>query len=96
MSGIIFGRMDVQHDDPDWQIIQSPFMQDNVRTLEFRDQITVASDKLVCRETTIVDIYGRLFEYTDDMGHRGLTPFSDLPGGRRGKGKQSVQSVFPS
>jgi hypothetical protein len=53
-------------DDKDWQIIQSPFMRDNARTTEFRHRITVGKDKLSYSETTIVEIYGKTFEHTDD------------------------------
>ena len=52
-------------DDPDWGIVQSPFMRDNAKTLEFRHHIQVSGDKLVYDETTIVDIYGNRFEHTD-------------------------------
>ena len=51
--------------DKDWQIIQSPFMRDNARTTEFHHQITVGNGKLSYSETTIVDIYGKTFEHTD-------------------------------
>ena len=52
-------------DDKDWQIIQSPFMRDNARTTGFRHRIAVANDRLAYSETTIVDIYGKVFEHTD-------------------------------
>ena len=52
-------------DDPDWGIIQSPFMRDNARTLEFRHKITLEGNQLSYSETTIVEIYGRTFEHTD-------------------------------
>jgi len=52
--------------DAQWGIIQSPFMQDNARTTEFRHHITVGNGKLSYSETTIVDIYGKVFEHTDD------------------------------
>ncbi len=52
-------------DDPDWQIIQSPFMRDNASTTEFRHHITLSGDSLSYAETTIVDIYGKRFEHTD-------------------------------
>ncbi len=48
-----------------WQIIQSPFMQDNARTKEFHRQITVGNGKLSYSQKTIVDIYGKIFEHTD-------------------------------
>lgn len=52
-------------DDADWAIIESPFMRDNASTREFSHSITVDGDKLVYEETTIVDIYGKVFEHTD-------------------------------
>lgn len=52
-------------DNKDWQIIQSPFMQGNARTTEFRHRITVGNGKLSYSETTIVEIYGKRFEHTD-------------------------------
>ena len=52
-------------DDPDWRIVQSPFMRDNATTTEFRHEIIVGADSLDYSETTMVDIYGRSFEHTD-------------------------------
>ena len=52
-------------DDEDWQIIQSPFMRDNARTTAFSHKITVGNNTLTYTETTQVDIYGKLFEHTD-------------------------------
>lgn len=40
-------------------------MRDRARTLEFRHRITVDSSTLIYEETTIVDIYGKVFEHTD-------------------------------
>lgn len=50
----------------DWQIIQSPFMADNARTTKFSHRITVGKGKLSYSETTILDIYGKVFEHTDE------------------------------
>jgi len=52
-------------DDPDWGIVQSPFMRDNAKTLSFRHRIGVSDGILSYDETTIVDIYGNRFEHTD-------------------------------
>jgi len=52
-------------DDSDWGIVQSPFMQQNARTVAFRHRITVGNGKLAYSETTMVDIYGKVFEHTD-------------------------------
>jgi hypothetical protein len=52
-------------DDPDWSIVQSPFMRDNAKTLAFSHKITLEQDRLCYSETTTLDIYGRIFEHTD-------------------------------
>ena len=51
--------------DPDWGIVQSPFMRDNASTLAFRHKITIDGDRLSYAETTSLEIYGRRFEHTD-------------------------------
>jgi len=53
-------------DDSDWGIVQSPFMRDNARTTGFHHKLTVGEETLSYSETTIVDIYGRVFEHTDE------------------------------
>ena len=52
--------------DPNWGIIQSPFMRDNATTNSFTQCITVGPDKLLYMETTILEIYGNTFEHTDE------------------------------
>ena len=52
-------------DNPDWSIIQAPFMRDNARTTAFSQSITVGNGKLSYVQTTMVDIYGKVFEHTD-------------------------------
>ncbi|MBL4606926.1 MAG: FABP family protein [Pseudomonadales bacterium] len=52
-------------DGEEWGIIQSPFMKDNARTLEFSQTLCVEGDNLSYEQTTMVDIYGRTFEHTD-------------------------------
>lgn len=53
-------------DDKDWQIAQSPFMQKNARTTGFQLSLRVGDGRLSYSETTIVDIYGKVFEHTDN------------------------------
>ncbi len=65
-GGSVVLEVSANINDKDWQIIQSPFMRDNARTTEFRHRITVGNDKLSYSETTIVEIYGKTFEHTDD------------------------------
>ena len=53
-------------DDPDWGIVQSPFMQKNAKTVSFVNKISVTDVNLTYSETTMVDIYGKRFEHTDE------------------------------
>jgi hypothetical protein len=52
--------------DPDWGIVQSPFMRDNASTVAFRHRVTIDGDRLSYAETTSLEIYGRQFEHTDE------------------------------
>ena len=58
--------LEVAADGADWGIVQSPFMRDNARTTAFRHRLTLDGDTLAYHETTVVDIYGRPFEHTDE------------------------------
>lgn len=49
----------------DWGIIESPFMRDKASTKEFSHTITVDGDNLVYEETSVLDIYGRIYDHTD-------------------------------
>jgi len=51
--------------DPEWGIIQSPFMQDNALTTAFWQEVSVGNGRLSYAQTTMVDIYGKSFEHTD-------------------------------
>jgi len=64
-DGRIVLEVSANIEDTNWGIIQSPFMQENARTTEFRHKITVGDGKLSYAETTMVDIYGRVHEHTD-------------------------------
>lgn len=49
----------------EWGVVQSPFMRAKARTVGFRHRVVVDGDTLTYEEATIVDIYGRRFEHTD-------------------------------
>ena len=53
-------------DDPNWTIIQSPFMQKNASTTAFRQKIVVGNGTMAYSQTTTLDIYGKVFEHTDE------------------------------
>ena len=64
-DGCIVLEVAANINDKNWQIIQSPFMHENARTTNFRHQITVGKSILSYSETTTVEIYGNVFEHTD-------------------------------
>lgn len=64
-DGSIVLEVSAALDDQNWQILQSPFMRVHARTLSFRQRIVVGNAKLSYGETTVVHIYGRVFEHTD-------------------------------
>ena len=64
-DGSITLEVSAQINDTDWQIIQSPFMQQNASTTGFSHRITTVNGRLSYSETTIVEIYGTVFEHTD-------------------------------
>jgi len=51
--------------DENWGVIQSPFMKANARTTGFRHKVIVGNGTLSYLETTVLDIYGKTFEDTD-------------------------------
>jgi hypothetical protein len=58
-------RVEAYRDDKDWQVIESPFMRDKASTLSYIHQLTVADESLNYQQTTVVDIYGKHFDHTD-------------------------------
>lgn len=52
--------------DPDWPISQSPFMRDNASTLAFDRRFVLSANQLSYQQTTLLDIYGKRFEHTDE------------------------------
>ncbi|MGB0368106.1 MAG: heme-binding beta-barrel domain-containing protein [Flavobacteriales bacterium] len=65
-DGSLIIEVEAGVDNPDWGIVQSPFMQKNGRTLAFNQKITVGNGKMVYHQNTKLDIYGREFDHTDD------------------------------
>lgn len=53
-------------DDSDWQIIQAPFMQGNARTTDFKQTIKFDDRYLSYSQSTMVEIYGKCFDHTDE------------------------------
>lgn len=51
--------------NPDWSIVQQPFMRDKAKTVAFNAKFTVEGDVLTYTETTVLDIYGKKFQHTD-------------------------------
>lgn len=52
--------------DPNWTIAESPFCQKNASTTSFTRKFVVGKDRLSYFQTTMLDIYGKTFEHTDE------------------------------
>ena len=65
-EGRLVFQVSASQESDDWKIIQSPFMRDNARTTKFDHKVVVGNGKLSYSETTIVEIYDRVFEHTDE------------------------------
>jgi len=50
----------------DWKIIQSPFMESTAKTMSFEHRIQVGNGQLSYSELTVIDIYGKEFQHTDE------------------------------
>ena len=49
--------------DPDWGIIQSPFMRDKASTEAFENKMSIAADELRYFQATHLNIYGRIVRH---------------------------------
>jgi len=66
IEGSVVLEVHASIDDDSWKIIQSPFMEKNAKTISFYHKITIGNGKLTYAETTNVEIYGKIFEHTDE------------------------------
>lgn len=64
-NGVIVLKVDAADGDKDWGVSQSPFMRDKARTVSFTQTLTIDGDNLSYKETTVLDIYGRVFDHMD-------------------------------
>lgn len=64
-DGRVVLNVSAKIDDPHWSIAQSPFMDEKARTVAFTHRVAVGGGRLIYAETTTVDIYGKVFEHTD-------------------------------
>ncbi len=64
-NGRVILELKAKHGDPKWGIIESPFMKKNASSLEFSQQVIVGNGRMDYSQTTLVDIYGKVFEHTE-------------------------------
>ena len=65
-SGRVVLDLGAKLGDADWGITQSPFMANKASSIEFRQKVAVGNGTMSYSQTTLIDIYGRVFEHTDD------------------------------
>ncbi|PTU32850.1 heme-binding beta-barrel domain-containing protein [Stenotrophobium rhamnosiphilum] len=51
--------------DPDWTIVQSPFLRENARTTAFTHTVVIDGDHMTYSESTLLRIYDREYNHTD-------------------------------
>lgn len=65
----------VKTNDPDWGIIEAPFMKQKAHTVSFNHVLKIEGDRIFYQETTLLDIYGKKnYEHIDQNTlhrHRG-------------------------
>ena len=59
-------KVSAAKDNPDWGIIESPFMQQKATTKDYQFSMQLSKDKLTYQQTMNLTIYGRDFEHTDE------------------------------
>lgn len=64
-DGTVTIEVSASLDNPDWTILQSPFMRENAKTTKFMQRLEMKADQLAFSETTSLEIYGKKFEHTD-------------------------------
>jgi len=77
-SGELIFDVSAKVGDKDWSISEAPFMQKKARTIGFSQQLiltkdTEDQDSLSYSQMSLLDIYGREFEHTDENTLRRLT-----------------------
>lgn len=53
-------------DSQDCTLIQSPFMKKNAKLTSYQQQLILSENSLYYKQTMILDIYGKVFEHTDN------------------------------
>ncbi|MCM8541316.1 MAG: heme-binding beta-barrel domain-containing protein [Lentisphaeraceae bacterium] len=64
-SGKVSINLKAELGDKDWGILQSPFMSSKAKTTEFTQTLTVDKSIFCYDQTTVVEIYGKVFNHTD-------------------------------
>ncbi len=59
-------NVSAENEDSKWGIIQSPFMLKKAKTLAFCREFIIVDNTLTYTQETTLDIYGKIFNHTDD------------------------------
>lgn len=59
-------KIEAGNEGSKWEIAQSPFMQDHAKTVSFECKFTLEGDKLHFYQNTVLDIYGKIFDHSDE------------------------------
>ncbi len=65
-NGELSFNVSARADDPNWGIVQSPFMKEKARTLAFKRELKLSGNTLFYEQETTVEIYGKTFAHRDN------------------------------
>ncbi len=66
LNGELSFKVSAQTNDPNWGIVQSPFMKEKARTLAFKRELKLLGNTLSYEQETTVEIYGKTFAHRDN------------------------------
>lgn len=58
-------NVSAQDNNPDWGIVQSPFLKNKAKTLDFKRELILFGNSLSYTQEMTLDIYGKIFSHID-------------------------------
>jgi hypothetical protein len=62
---VIICEVEAKAGDLQWGVLQSPFMDQKAKTVSFQQTLEIKKEVLAYSQTTVLDIYGKIFQHTD-------------------------------
>ncbi len=66
VDGSLTYQVEAAQNNPDWGIVQSPFMQQKALTKSYQFSMQVSANQMKYSQSMMLDIFGKSFEHTDE------------------------------